>query len=119
MEHAREPFPAAASTAISVVDPMESVVAVESGGLTVADGWDGNARRRTDGGHTAAVALAADRGVELDAVTAVGAPGRTIAEYGDEPDVDYVVVGSHGRSGVGRVIQGSVAEYVPPEPVCP
>jgi len=33
-------------------------------------------------------------------------------EYAEESDVDHIVIGSHGRSGVSRILLGSVAESV-------
>lgn len=43
---------------------------------------------------------------------AVGKPAREIVQFAQEEDVDQVVVGSHGRAGVSRVLLGSVAEKV-------
>lgn len=42
----------------------------------------------------------------------VGQPARAIVEYIEEHDVDAVVIGSHGRDGLSRVLLGSVAEIV-------
>jgi len=42
----------------------------------------------------------------------LGRPSRAILEYAEESDVDAVVMGSHGRDGIGRVLLGSVAETV-------
>ena len=42
----------------------------------------------------------------------VGRPAATIVEEARERDVDHVVVGSHGRRGVSRLVLGSVAEHV-------
>ena len=44
--------------------------------------------------------------------TAVGQPARVIVDFADEHDVDHIIVGNHGRSGVARVLLGSVAEKV-------
>ncbi|WP_336025260.1 universal stress protein [Halobellus salinisoli] len=44
--------------------------------------------------------------------TEVGRPAATIVEVAQEPEIDHVVVGSHGRRGVSRLILGSVAEHV-------
>ena len=42
----------------------------------------------------------------------MGYPARQIVAYADEHGVDGVVIGSHGRSLVSRVLLGSVAEKV-------
>lgn len=55
---------------------------------------------------------ASARGFEVETVIRTGRPARRILETAEERDVDHVVMGSHGRSGVGRVLFGSVAESV-------
>jgi nucleotide-binding universal stress UspA family protein len=42
----------------------------------------------------------------------IGHPARTIVEYSDADAVDHVVIGSHGRAGVSRLLLGSVAEKI-------
>jgi nucleotide-binding universal stress UspA family protein len=42
----------------------------------------------------------------------VGHPARTIVEYAADETVGHVVIGSHGRVGVSRLLLGSVAEKV-------
>jgi len=44
--------------------------------------------------------------------TVIGDPAREIVAYGAEHDIDHIVVGSHGRGGVSRMLLGSVAETV-------
>lgn len=39
-------------------------------------------------------------------------PADAIVDYVEDSDVDHVIMGSHGRSGVSRVLMGSVAETV-------
>lgn len=51
-------------------------------------------------------------GIDLESETIVGRPERAIVEYVEENDIDAVVMGSHGRSGVSRIVLGSVAETV-------
>lgn len=43
---------------------------------------------------------------------AAGRPHTVITKYADDHDADMIVMGSHGRSGVSRVLLGSVAERV-------
>lgn len=38
--------------------------------------------------------------------------GRTIVEFADENDIDLIVLSTHGRTGLRRLLIGSVAEYV-------
>jgi len=44
--------------------------------------------------------------------TREGSPARLIVEFAAEEECDLVVMGTHGRSGVDRLLLGSVAERV-------
>jgi nucleotide-binding universal stress UspA family protein len=50
--------------------------------------------------------------VAVETTVEVGEPARRILALADQESVDHVVMGSRGRSGVGRVLLGSVAETV-------
>ncbi|NHN61385.1 MULTISPECIES: universal stress protein [Halorussus] len=63
------------------------------------------------------VAGAADRvgAADVDRIeTAVvpGVPHQAILDYADDNDVDLVVMGTHGRTGLDRYLLGSVTERV-------
>ena len=58
---------------------------------------------------------AVDQGVATDSVLIVGGPGRIceqVAEQARSAEADLIVVGSHGRRGIGRVLMGSDAEQI-------
>ncbi|ARS89262.1 universal stress protein [Natrarchaeobaculum aegyptiacum] len=61
---------------------------------------------------TAEVAAAAPEGLEVVTVVEDGDPREVILEYADEQDVDVVVMGTHGRTGIDRLLLGSVTEHV-------
>jgi nucleotide-binding universal stress UspA family protein len=71
--------------------------------LTVGD--DGGPAER-------AAARAREAGVDATAAVRSGRPHEAIREYAEDHGADLVVVGTHGRSGVERVLLGSVAERV-------
>jgi nucleotide-binding universal stress UspA family protein len=48
----------------------------------------------------------------IEGTVAQGAPHRAILDYVDEKDVDLVVMGTHGRTGLDRYLLGSVTEKV-------
>ncbi|WIV66707.1 universal stress protein [Natrialbaceae archaeon AArc-T1-2] len=58
------------------------------------------------------VELLTEEDVDYRTETVAGDPAREIVRFAEENDVDHVVVGSHGREGVSRVLLGSIAETV-------
>ncbi|WP_332897365.1 universal stress protein [Haladaptatus sp. CMSO5] len=69
-------------------------------------------QEKADKATGAVAAAAADHDVEVHEEVRVGAPHDVIAGYADSKDIDLVVMGSHGRSGVKRALLGSVTERV-------
>lgn len=75
-------------------------------------------QQREKATHTAETVLrtartAADAaGIELTTATVVGRPARQILAYADENDIDTIVMGTHGRSGLDRLLRGSISDLV-------
>ncbi|MDH5021437.1 universal stress protein [Halobacterium rubrum] len=57
-------------------------------------------------------AIASEHGVRVEEHVSAGSPSRAIRKFVEDNDIDIVVMGSHGRSGLSRVVLGSVAEKV-------
>ena len=112
LTYAIENFSDATITTIYVINPIDSVIDVESGGLPVAEDWYDTAKERATMIHTTAADIAEEHDIDLETVTEVGRPARVILEYADDHDIDQIVMGSHGRSGIERTLLGSVAETV-------
>jgi universal stress protein A len=49
----------------------------------------------------------------------IGKDGPEIVGYAAEAGVDLVVISTHGRTGLGRLVAGSVAEHVIRHAPCP
>lgn len=62
--------------------------------------------------HEEAREQAAKQDVSLSSEIEIGDPSRHIVRYADENDVDHIVIGSHDRSDLSRLLLGSVAERV-------
>ena len=113
LEFAVAEWPDAAFRLLYVVDPTRGGYAATSSVPSAAEEWYEEIRADA----AATLADGADRvrdgvtgGIETE--TAVGKPAATIVERADDDDVDHVVVGSHGRTGVSRLVLGSEAERV-------
>ena len=55
----------------------------------------------------------------IHCATASGDPGHEIVKYAEEIDADLIVIPSHGRTGLTRLLIGSVAERVVRLAHCP
>lgn len=60
-----------------------------------------------------------DEGIETETVTVWGHPAEEIVRFSNDNDVDLVVIGSHGRSGLQRAFLGSVSHAVANQLSCP
>jgi nucleotide-binding universal stress UspA family protein len=106
LRFATDEWPDADFVLLNVVNPVESGYS-RSVLPTAAETWYQQAREEARGTLTE---MAAEAGIEPDTVVTVGRPASSIVEAA--ADVDHVVMGSHGRTGVSRVVLGSVAEAV-------
>ncbi|WP_254862775.1 universal stress protein [Halovivax gelatinilyticus] len=110
--------------AIELADAHDAVLravyvvnAASYGGLPMETAWDGigNALRDEGQGAVDRVAeLVEESGVDVDVETVVleGSPSRSIVDHARSSDCDLIVMGTHGRGGINRLLLGSVAERV-------
>ena len=109
LRHALERFEDAEIVALYVMDPVDSSTAWGPGS---ADQWLSASEERAEAVLEAATETASELGRSVVPESILGRPTHTIIEYADEHDIDHIVIGSHGRSGLPRVLLGSVAETV-------
>ena len=113
LERAIEDHPDVTITVLSVVEPLSKA------GCDLSDAPLNTRedRHADDGGFSweeqeMVDPFVRERGVDLRTVVAVGTPAATIIEYADEHAFDTIVMGTHGRTGLSRLLFGSVAETV-------
>ena len=112
LEFALEAFPDAHVTLLTVIDPADAGSRRRLSLPPFGDEWLARAREDAEGRLADAADRARGAGVDVDTATEVGRPANTVVGYAETHDVDHVVMGSHGRSGVTRILLGSVAETV-------
>lgn len=59
------------------------------------------------------------QGVKATSKVATGYAAEEILNEADSEDVDLIIMGTHGRTGIDRIIFGSVAERVVKSASCP
>lgn len=97
--------------ALFIVDQPTSVSGMGEGFSGLDDLLDTLEER----GHQATGAIveqAKERNIETTAAVRRGNPHDDILIYADEHDIDVIVMGTHGRTGVKRALLGSVTENV-------
>ncbi len=53
-----------------------------------------------------------EKSIQVETVTTLGTAGQTIVEYAEGNSIDLITIATHGRSGLGRAVFGSVADQV-------
>ncbi|ELY44594.1 universal stress protein [Natronorubrum sulfidifaciens] len=109
LRFALETFPDASVVVLHVVEPFadHTDAGVENGGR-----WRSRAREYAADVFDDVDDTAAAFETTVDTVWWYGRPTHVIVQYIDAEGIDEVVMGSRGRSGIDRLLLGSVAETV-------
>jgi len=105
-------FPDSSFVLLHVINPAEAGYNAGASIPTFSEEWYERAEENAEVLFEELREEAEPRGVVVSTDTVVGKPSRAIVEFADEEDIDQIVMGSHGRSGVSRILLGSVAETV-------
>ncbi|MFB1066695.1 universal stress protein [Natrinema sp. H-ect4] len=109
LEYAFETFPDAAVTALYVV-PIPAGYWTAFGDARELGAEQGREHGEEILENATTVATEYDR--ELETEVDIGKPAQTIVSRVEEGEFDTIIIGSHGREGVSRILLGSVAEMV-------
>lgn len=80
---------------------------------------EARARRDAERRLAAAVSQAERAGIATTGTLVKGAPAEVIVRVARREGADLIVIGTHGRSGLGRLFMGSVAARVLGTAKCP
>ena len=110
LSHAMRVFPEARLTLLTVIDPAMGFAGPNAPGT--AEIWYESASEQADEWLAAARDTVEAEGRDVETAVETGRPARVIIEYAETNPIDHIVMGSHGREGVSRLLLGSVAETV-------
>lgn len=110
LEHALERYPDANITALHVLNPSVAAYGVDNP-HNFEQAFDAE-KEKAEALFDTLEELGDEHGVSIRTETISGSPAPCILEYAENNDADQIVIGSHGRSGMARVLLGSVAEQV-------
>ncbi|WP_181685611.1 universal stress protein [Halorhabdus salina] len=111
-EFAIEEFPEAELTLLHVINPADAGYSVQASIPTFSEEWYERQKAEAADRFDEIEADASEHGIRVERAIEVGKPTHAIVEYVENNDIDQIVMGSHGRSGVSRILLGSVAETV-------
>jgi len=110
---AAEEHPDATLVLLHVINPAEAGYSAEASIPSFSEEWYEQQETAAKELLDDLEATVAEAGVEsVERVIEVGRPTKVIVGYADDHDIDQIVMGSHGRSGMSRILLGSVAEVV-------
>lgn len=110
VEYAVSQFDPGEITLLHVIDPIEAGYSATASVPGYSEEWYEHQTEEAEALFEEVIESLDGEEVETEIV--VGRPSRTIVEYAEDNDIDHIVMGSHGRSGVTRILLGSVAEAV-------
>ncbi|RQG86980.1 universal stress protein [Natrarchaeobius halalkaliphilus] len=114
VEHALEYAFDVARAHDAVIRAIYVVNAAGYGGLPMETAWEGISKALREEGRAAVerVEQLAPESVEVETAVLEGSPSRVIIDEATPSSCDLVVMGTHGRGGIDRLLLGSVTERV-------
>lgn len=110
---AAEEYPDATLVLLHVINPAEAGYSAEASIPSFSEEWYEQQEAAAESLFDDLEATATEAGVEtVERVLEVGRPTQVIVDYAEDNDIDQIVMGSHGRAGMSRILLGSVAEIV-------
>src|SRR6187402_2620000 len=103
-------LPKAEVTFLHVVEPPERVIG-DGEDITIDQQWENEKRRWCE--YLDSLRSRPEWQVcDVEMAVEMGKPAETILEFADAHKAAYIVMSTHGRSGVRRLVFGSVADKV-------
>jgi nucleotide-binding universal stress UspA family protein len=100
------------------VVPQPSYPSMVMGTFNVAE-FEASLRADAEARAKEFVGKSQRRTVQVDTQVVTGEPFGDICRIAEQEQVDLIIMGSHGRTGLGHVLLGSVAERVVRHAPCP
>jgi nucleotide-binding universal stress UspA family protein len=107
-----ERFPAATMVLVHVINPAQAGYSAQASVPSFSEEWYDQEKELAEAVFDEVEADVLDTDVDTERHIEVGKPTRAIVRVAEAESVDHIVMGSHGRSGVSRILLGSVAEAV-------
>lgn len=98
-------------TLVQVLDPVHGLYDAAGYGMSQFDAWFEAAEAEAERELEEAIQRLPDD-ADVSTSILVGQVVDELVSFVDARDVDVIVMGSHGRTGVSRILLGSVAEQV-------
>jgi nucleotide-binding universal stress UspA family protein len=111
-ELARELFPDGTFVLLHVINPADASFSIDGTMPNFPDEWYEQQKSHAEAAFETLETQAQEDGIETESIVELGKPVRKILDTIEAEDIDHVVMGSHGRQGVSRILLGSTAESV-------
>jgi len=104
---------------VHVVEDVEADLLMAGGSIALSEARQSKTNAEARARLAAVAATVRQEGLEPTTALLVGEPAQEVLQYAADHLCDLIVVGTHGRRGVGRLIFGSVAESIVRGAPCP
>lgn len=113
LNHALREFRDAEITVLHVTNPVEDTYMTgEEDFMADFEALEERSREVAQSILETAEEIAEKHGRSIHTDRTFGPPATKIVEFAEDHEIDQVIIGSHGRSGLARLFLGSVAEKV-------